>query len=216
MMKFTLSVEFPGLPVCWMKKCSEIKIKEERLSKQMTGELRMSCIWKYCLKPPLQWERTIVWSTPTQRHTMAALNLNAKENETGRAQAFIQIQHFRRSFHWEAVCRKHMSTESHLKSWCDCWWRWLYQTGCRETVSCTTTMSVCNFYSEEDKNTQLEFMNSTYNANSHIMPLNWGPQVSLTAFDTSQCVRCICCWVQWQLYKRPLTCAAWFTGSGLM
>lgn len=55
----------------------------------------------------------------------------------------------------------------------------------------------------------LEKHGSIWGTSCQTMPFNSRrPQVNLTAFDTSQCVQCICSRVQWQLHKRPQTCAA--------
>lgn len=62
--------------------------------------------------------------------------------------------------------------------------------------------SLTQIFTEKNSSVQLN-----HSVNSWILPSSRGPQVSLTTYDTGQCVWRICCWVQWQLYKRPLTCS---------
>lgn len=114
---------FDGFLVCWMKHWSVIEIKEERLCKQVTEELPMSLSFfffflKYCLKPP----PSKAYNSLVPTHTMAAQTERKRERNRS-ALAFISVQHFRCSFHWETGQRKHISSESHPRSWSDCWSR---------------------------------------------------------------------------------------------
>lgn len=134
---------FPGLLNVWM-----IKIKEDAWINKWQGNCDWAPFKSIVWNQPLWKSRTIVPSTPTQQHTMAAVWGPKPERERKRsrsAQAFIQIQHFRGSFHWEAVCRKHISRESHLKSWCDCYDWWLLWLCVVYNHNSRDRMSVCNF-----------------------------------------------------------------------
>lgn len=86
-------------------------------------------------------------------------------------QAFIQIQHFRGSFHWEAVCRKHISRESHLKSWCACydWWLlWLCVVYNHNSRDRTSVLSEAEF--SWQKKTRLNSTQLSHNALKTLKP----------------------------------------------
>lgn len=110
--------------VLWMKNCSQITIKGERLSKQMTGELPMSSVWKNCLKPP---PLKKAHNSPVHPHPGTyngrALGLDLSANRKwGRSAP---------GFHSNPTLPRQLSPRGNtflVKSWCDCWWWWwLYQ-----------------------------------------------------------------------------------------
>lgn len=120
--------------VLWMKNCTQITIKGEHLSKQMTGELPMNSVWKNCLKPPPLKKaynspvhpppRDIQWQSSGARPERG-------QKAWGRSASGF---HSNPTLPWQLSPRGNTFL---VKPWCDCWWWWLYQCW-RVIVLCMT------------------------------------------------------------------------------
>lgn len=108
-------------------------MKEECLSKhdrETTNELHLKVLFE-----TLPFET--VYNSPVHSHPATyngnalRLNLNTKENGAGWIGLSFKSNTSCSSFHWVAVCRKCISGESQMKSWCDCRWCWLHESSCR-------------------------------------------------------------------------------------